>query len=112
MPKKSPKKNSVTVEYRIDAKYAPVVFCPSNAIEDTFWRREENVDPLFRTADGKVCKPRFLGTTNNRCGDYEEEFDYICERRFNMPFSAVRSIWFARLGWLDDYWHLIELKEE
>lgn len=111
MQKKSPEKNRVVVEYRIDAKYAPVIFCPSNAIEWAFWKREENVDPLLRTTDGRLCKPLFIRTTNNESGRYDEDFDYLCKRHFGASFASVRSIWYARLDDLDNYWHLIELKE-
>jgi len=108
MSKKSSEKNRVVVEYRIDAKYAPVIFCPSNAIEWAFWKREEYVEPQFRTMDGNVCKAVFLGTMpedSERCDD-------ICQRHWGQPFSVIRSIWIARLGTnLDSYWHLLKLEK-
>lgn len=100
------------VEYRINTKFTTMVFCPSNAIEDAFWQRDENVDPLFRTTDGKLCRPLFIRTTNNSGGRYDEDFDYLCKRHFNASFASVRSLWYARLGELDNYWHLITLIEE
>lgn len=109
---KKTEKPRVTVKYRLEAKYAPTIFCPSNAIESSFWWRDENVDPLFVTTDGKVCRPKFIRTTNNEDGRYDKEFDYLCIHRYNVPFSSVRSLWFGRLDGLDNYWHLIELKEE
>lgn len=105
------KKARYTETYRINAKFADEVFCPSNAIDAPFWSREYEVDPLFRTSDGVLCKPTFLGTTNNESGEYDERFDGMCKRKFGMSFSAVRSIWFSRLGKLDYYWHLIKLEK-
>lgn len=95
--------------FPIEAKYAPEIFCPSNAIDEYFWNHELGVDPYFKTLDGKVCKPTFIRTTNNRGGVYDEEFDYFCNKHFGMSFASIRSMWFARLGRLDDYWHYIKL---
>ena len=111
MQKKKPEIVRRTVKYRLNAKYAPEIFCPSNAIENAFWQRDEDVDPLLVTTDGKVCVPKFIRTTNNESGRYDEDFDYLCKRHFSASFSSVRSIWYGRLDWLDNYWHLIELKE-
>lgn len=96
--------------YALNAKFAEYVFLPSNAIEGAFWGRDYNVDPQFVTSDKIVCKPTFISTTNNAEGRYDESFDRICRSHFNMSFSAVRSIWIARLGGVDNYWHLIKLE--
>lgn len=99
-----------TETFRIYAKFADRIFCPSNAIEEAFWKRDYYVDPLFLTSDEVLCKPTFLRTTNNSEGRYDEEFDSFCRDRFGMSFRAVRSEWFARLGSIDGYWHWIKLE--
>lgn len=98
--------------YRIQCRYAPVVFFPSTAVDDAFWRRRETDGVRFETLDGKVCIPKFIRTTNNRGGEYDEDFDYLCKRHFGTSFASVRSLWIARLAEMDDYWHFVELKKE
>lgn len=101
--------------YKIHAKYAEDIFFPSNAVEDAFWHRPFDV-PMnrvrFITSDGKTCKPTFISTTNNRNGEYDERFDDFCQRMFGMTYKRLRSVWIARLGTLDYYWHWVKLVEE
>ena len=99
----------VTIQYRILARSADYVFCPANAIEDEFYHRGQNVIPELVSTDGVIHKPTFIGTWNNTGGVYEDEFEDICQRRYQMPFVSIRSMWIGRLGRLDNYWHLIKL---
>lgn len=97
--------------YRIQAKYAPDVFFPSNAVDERFWKRDWNVnaDIRFETLDGKICIPKFISTTNNRDGWADERFDDFCKRKFDIPFCNLRSMWISRLGKIDYYWHWVQL---
>lgn len=108
-PKPAPVK--VIETYRIQAKFAPDVFFPSNAVEERFWKRtySDNTEVRFVTMDGKTCIPKFISTTNNKDGWADERFDDFCQRMFNISFRQMRSLWFGRLGKLDYYWHWVKL---
>ena len=49
--------------YRIQAKFAPDVFFPSNALEERFWERSGYENVRFTTLDDKNCIPQFISTT-------------------------------------------------
>lgn len=98
--------------YKVSAKFADDIFCPSNAIEARFWNRHPSpiVDIQFTTTDGRLCVPEFQATWNNSDGRYDEEFDNFCQRKFGLSYKALRSVWIGRLGRCDNYWHWIKLK--
>ncbi len=102
------------VYYRIQAKYAPDVFFPSNAVDESFWKRPGwSMEGIrFETLDGKKCIPVFQSTTNNRDGSYTERFDDFCQRKFGIPFVNLQSMWNSRLGYCDYYWHWVKLEIE
>lgn len=85
---------------RIQCKYADRVLIPSNGTP----KSEEVV-----TSDGVRCRMKFLATWNNEGDRYEKEFEGICQQKYKASFRAIRSIWIARLGHVDNYWHLINL---
>lgn len=96
--------------FRIEAKYAPIVLMPANAIERSFFggvssQREYD----FITADGKSCKARFLSAWRNEGGRYDERLDLVCTRNWRTPFESLKSLWIARLGTVSDCWYLINL---
>jgi len=102
--------NTVGRRFRIEAKFAPRVLLPSNAIEQAFFgeavsQREYD----FITLDGKQCKGRFLSALRNEDGRFNERLDLICMRNWNMPFESMKSLWISRLGVISDCWYLIEL---
>ena len=80
-------------------------------MEDAFWTRRAEVDALFETLDGKRSRPRFVAAWNNEGGEYDGELDDVCRRRFGFPFVNIRSMWNCRLGFVDDYWFLVETEE-
>lgn len=96
--------------FRIEAKYAPIVLMPANAIERSFFggvssQREYD----FITADGKSCKARFLSAWRNEDGRYDERLDFICMKNWKTPFESLKSLWISRLGTVSDCWYLINL---
>ena len=90
---------------RIHSKYTPFLLLPANTIPSVMISECE-------TDDGVKCLIEFQATWNNKEGEYDEELDSICEKYYECPFSSIRSIWFGRLGRVDDYWHLIKLKKK
>lgn len=63
----------------------------------------------YETLDGVTCRTEPIGTWNNKDGYFEEEFDDICQRFYGCPFSAIRSIWFGRLGKISDIWDMVKM---
>lgn len=97
--------------FRIEAKYAPKVLMPANAIERSFFGGASSQKEYdFVTSDGKICKAQFLSAWRNEEGRYDERLDLICMRNWKTPFASVKSLWISRLGTIDDCWYLIELK--
>lgn len=81
-------------------KYAGEVLIPENGIGNG----EE-----FRTSDGVDVRVRYISTWNNKDGAYDEELDDLCQRKWGVTFSSIRSVWFARLGRVGDFWHLVKM---
>lgn len=63
----------------------------------------------YDTADGVKVRMKFIGTWNNKDGLFDEELDKVCQDVLGVPFETIKSIWIARLGYLDDYWHYVKL---
>lgn len=106
--KNSPSKSVVV--YHLDIKFTPFAFCPLNAIDPSFYRRDvENVIPHFMTRDGVECSPEFLSCWNNEDSRYDAQFEELCQEYYGLPFRSIRSVWISRLGSADNYWHLIKL---
>lgn len=106
-----PPRSIETRAYRVQARGADALLLPRNAVEDAFWVRKAEVDVLLETLDGKRMRPRFVAAWNNKGGVYDGELDCVCQQRFGFPFVNIRSMWNSRLGFVDDYWFLVELKE-
>ena len=89
----------------IQCKYAKEVLIPQEAIAGM--QRDE---PLM-TMDGKVCTARFISGWNNDKHEFDERLDEFCRNTWNVPFSAIRSVWIGRIGDVGGIWHRIELIE-
>ena len=109
---------AMTEPYRLASKYFPRVFVPCQAVDerwrklrvDTDEQRKEWLRAKFITTDGKLVRLKFISTLNNGGQYFAEEFEHLCQRMFNMPFVQVQSHWIARLGYLDNYWDMIDLE--
>lgn len=66
---------------------------------------------VFVTTDGYKVRIKLIGCCNNSKGDQSEWLQHMCENTYGLKFEVVRSNWFARLGKLSGYWHLIEMEE-
>ena len=65
----------------------------------------------FVTTDGHTVRIKLIACCNNSKGDEFEWLAHVCEKTYGLPFESVQSNWFARLGHLSGYWHLIEMEE-
>lgn len=97
--------------YLIECNYADEVLVPHEAIERRFYEEARPwTNDVFVTEDGKVCRPEFVMTW---AAPVESAMDEFCQKRWNMKFGLVRSLWFSRLK--SRYgltcWHYIKLHE-
>ena len=67
---------------------------------------------VFVTTDGHRVRIKLIACCNNSKGDEYEWLQDIAEKTYGLKFETIQSNWFARLGNLSGYWHLIEMEEE
>ena len=67
---------------------------------------------VFVTTDGYKVRIKLIGCCNNSKGDQHEWLQNMAEKTYGLKFETIQSNWFARLGNLSGYWHLIEMEEE
>lgn len=84
---------------KIKSKFVELLLVPANGIE-----RGE-----LETLDGIKCRAEFRTTWNNADGFFDDELDEICQREYGCAFSSIKSIWYGRLGYVSNYWHLVKL---
>ena len=66
---------------------------------------------VFVTTDGHRVRIKLIGCCNNSKGDEYEWLQDVAEKTYGLKFEIIQSNWFARLGNLSGYWHLIEMEE-
>lgn len=66
---------------------------------------------VFVTTDGYRVRIKLIGCCNNSKGDQYKWLQDIAENTYGLKFETIQSNWFARLGNLSGYWHLIEMEE-
>ena len=66
---------------------------------------------VFVTTDGYKVWIKLIGCCNNSKGDQHEWLQQVCKNTYGLKFEVVQSHWYARLGNLSGYWHLIEMEE-
>ena len=93
-------------KYRIQVKYAEEVLCPANAIEEAFYADAANRPNELITMDGVEVKATFVRTWRGE----SETLNRECVNMLGRHFDIIRSLWFGRLGAVDNYWHLIKLE--
>ena len=66
---------------------------------------------VFVTTDGYKVRIKLIACFNNSKGDQYEWLQEMSEKTYGLKFETIQSNWFARLGNLSGYWHLIEMEE-
>lgn len=66
---------------------------------------------VFVTTDGYKVRIKLIACFNNSKGDQYEWLQDISEKTYGLKFETIQSNWFARLGNISGYWHLIEMEE-
>lgn len=106
-------------QYTLRTKFQERALVPSEVIDRNWlgiWcyneadRKLKN-SAVFLTTDGYKVHIKLIGCCNNSKGDEFEWLSNICEKTYGLKFETVQSNWYARLGNLSGYWHLIEMEE-
>ena len=106
-------------QYALRTKYQPKALVPTEVIDRNWlgiWcfseaDRRLKDSAVFVTADGHRVRIKLIGCCNNSKGDESEWLQNVCEATYGLKFEVVQSHWYARLGNLSGYWHLIEMEE-
>lgn len=106
-------------EYYLKTKFQKRALVPTEAIDKNWlgiWcfteadQRLKN-SAVFVTTDGYRVRIKLIGCCNNSNGDQYEWLQNLCEKTYQLKFEVVQSHWYARLGNISGYWHLIEMEE-
>lgn len=99
------------MNYKIKIKYAPEAMFPANAIEKAFYEDKDRGSALLETTDGVTVRPQFIWTLNTKGGWFDAELEKYSQEHFKMSFEHFKSIWFGRLGMVDDYFHYVRFEK-
>ena len=106
-------------QYALRTKYQQRALVPTEVIDRNWlgiWcyseadHRVKN-SAIFVTTDNRRVRIKLIACCNNSKGDQIDWLQNICERTYGLKFEVVQSHWYARLGNLSGYWHLIEMEE-
>lgn len=106
-------------EYALRTKFHKRALIPSEAIDKNWleiWCYSEadrrlKDSAVFVTTDGYRVRIKLIGCCNNSKGDEYEWLQNIAEKTYGLKFEIIQRNWYARLGNLSGYWHLIEMEE-
>lgn len=106
-------------KYYLKTKFQKRALVPSEVIDKNWlgiWcfseaDRRLKDSAVFVTTDGHRVRIKLIGCCNNSKGDQYEWLQDVAEKTYGLKFEAIQSNWFARLGNLSGYWHLIEMEE-
>ena len=106
-------------KYYLKTKFQKRALIPSEAIDRNWlgiWCFSEadqrlKDSAIFVTTDGYRVQIKLIGCCNNSKGDEFEWLQNACEKTYGLKFEVVQNNWYARLGNLSGYWHLIEMEE-
>ena len=127
MAKKTKSKQSISErvniviyeEYSLRTKYQERALVPSEVIDRNwlgiccFSEADQRLkdSAIFVTTDGYKVRIKLIGCCNNSKGDEFEWLSNACEKTYGLKFEVVQSHWYARLGNISGYWHLIEMEK-
>lgn len=66
---------------------------------------------VFVTSDGHRVRIKLIACCNNSNGGQYEWLQNVAEQIYGLKFEPIQSNWFARLGNLSGYWHVIDMEE-
>lgn len=89
---------------QINVKFSPIALIPSELTDG------KHVAQKYKLFGGEIVTFRFLGTWDNRKGEYDDMFDAECRKLYDIDFASFRSVWKRRLGALSEYWHKVQME--
>lgn len=106
-------------KYTLRTKFQKRALVPSEVIDKNWlgiWcfseaDRRLKDSAVFVTTDGHRVRIKLIGCCNNSKGDQYEWLQDVAEKTYGLKFETIQSNWYARLGNLSGYWHLIEMEE-
>lgn len=106
-------------KYYLKTKFQKKALIPSEVIDRNWlgiWcfteaDRRLKDSAVFVTTDGHRVRIKLIGCCNNSKGDQHEWLQDIAEKTYGLKFETIQSNWYARLGNISGYWHLIEMEE-
>ncbi len=106
-------------KYYLKTKFQKRALVPTEVIDRNWmgiWCYSEADHKLknsaeFVTTDGHRVRIKLIGCCNNSKGDQHEWLQNMAEKTYGLKFETIQSNWFARLGNISGYWHLIEMEE-
>ena len=106
-------------EYTLRTKFHKRALVPEEVIDRNWmgiWCYSEadrrlRDSAVFVTTDGYRVRIKLIGCCNNSKGDEYEWLENIAEKTYGLKFDIIQRNWYARLGTLSGYWHLIEMEE-
>ena len=106
-------------EYYLKTKFQKKALVPTEVIDKNwlgiwcFTEADQRLkdSAVFVTTDGYKVRIKLIGCCNNSKGDQYEWLQDMAEKTYGLKFEPIQSNWYARLGNLSGYWHLIEMEE-
>lgn len=106
-------------KYYLKTKFQKRALVPTEVIDRNWmgiWCYSEADHKLknsaeFVTTDGHRVRIKLIGCCNNSKGDQHEWLQDMAEKTYGLKFETIQSNWYARLGNISGYWHLIEMEE-
>lgn len=110
---------SINDQYIIKTKFQDRALIPQEAIDSNWFKlhcfnsldQKLKDSAVFITTDGHKVHIKPIGCCNNSKGDEIEWLQAVSEKAYGLKFETLQSHWFARLGDLSGYWHLIGMEE-
>ena len=69
-----------------------------------------SADGVYRCLGGELVRVEWLRVCDNTRGEYDDVLDSISKDLYGLPFTNVRSMWFARLGRVEGWWDKIRCR--
>ena len=106
-------------KYYLKTKFQKRALVPTEVIDRNWmgiWCYSEADHKLknsaeFVTTDGHRVRIKLIGCCNNSKGDQHEWLQDMAVMSYGLMFESIQSNWYARLGNISGYWHLIDMEE-
>ena len=65
---------------------------------------------VYKCLGGELVSVEWLRVCDNTRGEYEDSLNSIAEDLYGLSMPNVRSMWFARLRKVEEYWDKVRLR--